>query len=191
MAIVFLVNPRTKKALTQEQVESKQAKAVQFVQNVLGDEEKAAELAALSPAQYAERRGLEFQNPKGKGVMGMGTQVNPRMSEIADQLGQKLDELPDKIAAKIAECLPKVEHGRKTSEASARSNPRSTVQNPSSAVQRRLDRLRDLRGERDEILDAIGDALDCLDDDDPAGAEEVLDDVLGQYDTEENGDDED
>ena len=112
-----------------------------------------------------------------------------QLDELAEKLDKKFDELPDRIAEKIAECLPTARAETSTTKnsgknASAVKNPR----NPNAAITRRLDRLGSLRGQRDAALDAIGDAIDALDSGDPDEAEEILDEILSEYDVEDDGD---
>lgn len=53
----------SKKDKTYEQAEAMQAKAVRFLLDVVGDEEKAREIEGLSVDEYAERKGLRLLNP--------------------------------------------------------------------------------------------------------------------------------
>jgi hypothetical protein len=188
--MVYLINPRApnprSKALSRDQVEAKQAKAVRFAENVLDDEDKADELAALSPEEYAERRGLRLQNPRGKGVISM-RKVNPNGDDLISTLIAKFDELPAKIAEQI--------NGANKSSGEGRGNEQDVNgssrkrRNPSSAVEVRVDRVKDLLSDRDELIDAIGDAVDALDDGDPDKAQDILDDVLGGYDDDDDEND--
>jgi len=40
-----------------------QAKAVRFLENVVGDPDRAAEFEAMSPEEYAEHKGIKISNP--------------------------------------------------------------------------------------------------------------------------------
>ena len=104
---------------------------------------------------------------------------NPAPSPIEPLLGkleETLHELPDKIAGKVAGRLPKPSRIPQT--------------NPNAAISRRIDRLADLRDERDSVLSAVGDALDALDEGDSDAAEDILDEILENYDIEEMDDEE-
>ena len=61
-------NPRTAKVYTEAQVEAKQDKAVRFLRDVVGDDEKADEIEGLSVAEYAERKRIRMGNPKPTSV---------------------------------------------------------------------------------------------------------------------------
>jgi len=63
------------KSATIEQVEKKQEKAVNFLRDVVRDSEKADEIAALSPEEYAERKKITI-NP-GNGKRPHGKRGNP------------------------------------------------------------------------------------------------------------------
>ncbi len=110
-------------------------------------------------------------------------------ANLAD-LADKLNELPDKIAERVAACLPpKADAPAATHEKNpVGSRPKDDpVRNSSATVTRRLDRLKDLREQRDAVLDSVGDALDALDEGDADTAEDILDEVLGQYEVEDQG----
>src|SRR5579864_6445435 len=68
MARVFVYNPhgarnpRKKKALTPEQVEKRQAKAVRFLRDVADDPDRADEIEDLTVREYADRKGFELVN---------------------------------------------------------------------------------------------------------------------------------
>jgi len=59
---IELSNPRGK-TKTREQVEAMQDKAANFLRNVVGDDDKADEIDALSVAEYAERKKITLENP--------------------------------------------------------------------------------------------------------------------------------
>lgn len=54
---------KRKKEKTWAQVEAAQAKAVRFLRDVVGDDEKADEIESLSPGEYAERKKFIITNP--------------------------------------------------------------------------------------------------------------------------------
>jgi len=51
---------------TYQQAEAMQIKAVRFLRDVVGDDEKANEIEELSVSEYAERKGLRLTNPSQK-----------------------------------------------------------------------------------------------------------------------------
>ena len=53
------------KTLTRKQLESRKAQAVRFARDVLGDEDRAEEIEDESLEDYANRRHIQIQNPKG------------------------------------------------------------------------------------------------------------------------------
>ncbi len=52
-----------KKEKTQEQAAAMQAKAVRFLRDVVGDNEKADTIEGLTVSEYGARKGLVFTNP--------------------------------------------------------------------------------------------------------------------------------
>jgi hypothetical protein len=172
MPEVTLINPRRKTALTEDQVAARQDKAVRFARNVLGDDDLANELEELTPAEYAERKGLNFQNPNRKGVKTNMRHLNPereRSSDIADRL-TAIEEKIDKIT-KGAKGKP---------ESGGLFNPRRVRPNP------RAERVEEeLLTERDEILEALQGAQEALDDDRVDEAQEILDEILEDFDMED------
>lgn len=109
--------------------------------------------------------------------------TNPNSAKPLGELAERIDKLPDRIAAKVAERVPT---SRESSASKVDKSSTARAKNPNASVTRRLDRLEDLRGQRDRVLDAIGDALDALDEGDSDGAEDILDEVLGQFDVDED-----
>jgi hypothetical protein len=107
-----------KRALTLEQVERMKSRAVRFVQDVLGDLDRAAEIEAESPEAYAERKGVEI-NPiltvrtirvqdRRLRTMAQGptkAELEQMVDEVADLANEALDpsltreEVIDKVKA--------------------------------------------------------------------------------------------
>src|SRR5580704_14090540 len=52
---------------TLEQVEAMKAKASRFLEDVLGDDERAEEVESESPEEYAERKRITISNPDPRG----------------------------------------------------------------------------------------------------------------------------
>jgi hypothetical protein len=59
------INPKTK---TAEQVEKMQAKAVKFLRDVVGDDEKAREIEGMSLQEYADKKKVQIENPKKRQI---------------------------------------------------------------------------------------------------------------------------
>lgn len=81
------------KQLTLKQVEGRQAKAVGFLQGMLDDPDRAAEVEAESAEDYAARRGFQIVNPE-KEATKMAKTVAQLRAEIAD-LKDEVDELTE------------------------------------------------------------------------------------------------
>jgi hypothetical protein len=88
------------KALTREQVAGRKEKAVRFVRDVLGDEDRASEIEDESVEHYAERRKIAITNPPGRDQMAQPK--NPTKQELLDridQLEQENQDLSDQLDA--------------------------------------------------------------------------------------------
>lgn len=87
------------KQLTREQVQARKEKAVQFVQDVLEDADRADEIADESIEDYAERRKFQITNPK-RSTKQMATKqdLEEKISELEaenEDLQSRLDEILD------------------------------------------------------------------------------------------------
>jgi hypothetical protein len=87
-----------KKSLTREQAESRQAKAVRFVRDVLDDPERAAEIEDEDVADYAERRGFELTN-SGRRTMPNGGNSRTK-SDLLDEI-RELQEQNEELQNQI------------------------------------------------------------------------------------------
>lgn len=90
------------KALTREQLEKRKEKAVRFVEDVLGDPDRAQEIADESLDDYAERRHIRLLNPRCKTVMPSKAELMQRIHELEaenDSLNDKLDAVSDALDA--------------------------------------------------------------------------------------------
>lgn len=77
------------KTLTSDQVSSRKAKAVRFVRDVLGDPDKADEIAHESLEDYAERRKIQIlKNPHGGNMPRVRLMNPPRVSNSQRQTVQ-------------------------------------------------------------------------------------------------------
>ena len=94
------------KRLTREQVEARKKKAALFVENVLDDPGRADEISDESVESYADRRGIQIVNPKGRTrVMATKQQLERQIRELEEEnedLQERLDEILD-IAAPAEE----------------------------------------------------------------------------------------
>jgi hypothetical protein len=91
-------NPRRKKALSSEQVERRQARAVRFLRDVTDDPDLADEIEHLSVAEYAERKGFPLSNPLKK------KEISPvKQQEVVRKLKEELrQEMKDVAAVEVA-----------------------------------------------------------------------------------------
>jgi hypothetical protein len=182
---VRIVNPARKKPLRLEDVERRQAQAVRFTRDVVGDPDLADEIEGLTVEEYAERKGFPLTNPRRKEVreeMPTQTQdVNAKLDRLTDMVhelqrranpcaGQSSEDFSARLE-KISNAVEELRRGRM-------SNP-ANVETPSSA--RALRRAAKLRAQREEILDALEEAQDALDDCKYDEAQEILDQILEDY----------
>lgn len=92
------------KSLTREQLQGRKDKAVRFVEDVLGDPERAAEIEDESLEDYAERRKIQIvDNPRIGACMAPSTkeELKERIRELEeenDELQDALDEIADIVA---------------------------------------------------------------------------------------------
>jgi hypothetical protein len=86
--------------LTRDQLQARKDKAVRFTRDVLGDPDRAEEIAEESLDDYAERRHIKLTNsPKRrKGIMASGKTKADLEQEIAD-LQEENSELQDRLDA--------------------------------------------------------------------------------------------
>ena len=89
------------KALTREQLEGRKEKAVRFVRDVLGDPDRADEIADESLEDYAERRHITLLNPRCRTAMPSKAELTQRIRELEeenDDLQDQLDRVADIVA---------------------------------------------------------------------------------------------
>ena len=93
------------KRLTREQVQSRKAKAVRFVRDVVGDPERAEEIAAESLESYAARRKLQISNPRRSISMARRKTIEDYRQEIADLKNEnaELQEENESLAGQLDE----------------------------------------------------------------------------------------
>lgn len=83
------------KTLTRKQLEGRKTQAVRFVRDVLGDDDRAEEIADESLEEYAERRRVKLTNPKG--VRQMAVTSRRELLERIDELETENEELQDQL----------------------------------------------------------------------------------------------
>ena len=91
------------KQITVDQAQRKQAAAVRFAENFLNDQDKADELADLTPEEYAERRGFEIIDNPGRRLSTMangegGGMTKEEMADYIAELEDQLDSIQDIIS---------------------------------------------------------------------------------------------
>lgn len=85
---------RQPKALTREQLQSRKDKAVRFTRDVVGDADRADEIASESLEDYAERRHIQLSNPRREPTMARKTVADYRaeLKELKEQVRDLEDE---------------------------------------------------------------------------------------------------
>jgi hypothetical protein len=87
------------KEKTYEQAAAMQDKAIRFLRNVVGDDEKADEIEALSVEEYADRKGLILSNPA---PASESTSHQRSTSTMADQDTRTKDQILDNEDAALS-----------------------------------------------------------------------------------------
>jgi hypothetical protein len=88
------------KALTRAQLESRKEKAVRFTQDVLGDPDRAEEIADERLEHYAERRKIQITNPsKRKNAIMATTKSKAELEAENADLRDENQELQDQLDA--------------------------------------------------------------------------------------------
>jgi len=88
------------KTLTRDQLERRKAQAARFTRDVLDDPDRADEIEDESLEDYAERRRIKIQNPKGVTHMAIRSRKDllERIEELEtenEDLQSRLDEISD------------------------------------------------------------------------------------------------
>jgi hypothetical protein len=94
------------KRLTRAQLESRKEKAVRFVRDVLGDSDRADEIAEESLEDYAQRRKIQITNPSKRRNAIMATtkskdELEAENADLRDEnedLKDQLDAIADIVA---------------------------------------------------------------------------------------------
>lgn len=83
------------KKLTREQVESRKRQAVRFVRDVVGDPDRADEIADESLEDYAARRKIQISNPSRKERIMAKRKSAPSYNDLVDRINELEGELED------------------------------------------------------------------------------------------------
>ena len=94
----MLLGVPTNKAKTLEQLEQMRQKAVRFLRDVVGDDDKAEEFNEMTPEEYAEHKGVEIAaNPKRRRMPTSSRPTRAELEERIEDLEQENAELNDKL----------------------------------------------------------------------------------------------
>ena len=85
--------------LTREQAESRKEKAVRFTDDVLGDPDRADEIADESLESYAERKGIDITNPHNRRNTMARSRTRTELEAEIEELQQENQELQDQLDA--------------------------------------------------------------------------------------------
>lgn len=99
---------RSRRLLPRERVERMQDKAVQFVRDVVGNEDLADEIDNLSLEEYADRKKIRLVNKYQKGgesVMPSKRQLEERIEELEER-NSELEETLSSISESANSALP-------------------------------------------------------------------------------------
>lgn len=101
--------PRKPKALTREQLHSRKDKAVRFTRDVVGDADRADEIASESLDDYAAHRRIQLTNPRRRPLMARKTiedyrDENKDLKQQIRDLEDEKETLNDKLDA-VADAL--------------------------------------------------------------------------------------
>jgi len=88
---------RKPKTFTREQLESRKDKAIRFTRDVLGDPERASEIADESVDDYADRRHMQLSNPGRMHTVPRKTvdEYRAEIAELKDEVRELEDENED------------------------------------------------------------------------------------------------
>jgi hypothetical protein len=90
------------KSLSRDQITTRKEQAERFVRGVLGDDERADEIADESIEDYAERRKIHITNPQRRGTrMSTKQELQERIRELEEEneeLSDQLEEIADIVS---------------------------------------------------------------------------------------------
>jgi hypothetical protein len=172
------------KTLTRQQIQSRKAKAVRFVRDVLGDTDRADEIEEESLEDYASRRKIHLINPEGGKAMSRIKIWNPKAVSQPNRAGSVLRNAG---ATVLRNAAPAVAQKESPALAALRQQ-NEELQRQNDDLQDQLDRIADLAGcddpncqpDENELVDTLNDILDIAaagnieeddedDEDDPRG----------------------
>ena len=85
-----------KKRMPLDDIERKQAKAVQFLRDVADDPDKADEFESMSPEEYAEHKGIEIaENNPAFVTLQLGRRPDVTKQEMEERIGELEEENED------------------------------------------------------------------------------------------------
>lgn len=79
------------KKLTRDQIQARKEQAARFTETVLGDPERAREIAAESLEDYAQRRKIQITNPIRRFDMARRKTIEDYRQEVADLKDENAD----------------------------------------------------------------------------------------------------
>jgi cell shape-determining protein MreC len=86
----------SRKRMSLDAIERKQAKAVQFLRDVADDPDKADEFEAMSPEEYAEHKGIEIAESNPAYVrLQLGRRPDVTKQEMQDRIAELEEENED------------------------------------------------------------------------------------------------
>lgn len=86
------------KTKTYQEMEAMQVKAVKFVEDVVGDPQRAREIEEQSVEAYARGKKIQIENPEGRRSMTMeATATKAELTETLDGVESLLDEALDPV----------------------------------------------------------------------------------------------
>jgi ribosomal protein L29 len=95
------------KALTRAQLESRKEKAVRFTRDVLGDPDRAEEIADENLEDYAARRKIQLTNPsKRRNAIMARTKSKAELEAEIDDLKDENAELQDQLVYRFIKQYP-------------------------------------------------------------------------------------
>ena len=94
-----------KKYQTLRQVETSKGRAARFVENVLGDPDRADEIRDEGPEDYAERKGIQIRSNPRRNTMPQKSKQEleeelDEANEYIEELEEQLDDVAEAIAPK-------------------------------------------------------------------------------------------
>jgi len=90
---------------TQDEVQTAKDRAVRFVRDVLGDEDRAEEIADESLDEYAERKGFEVienphqHHPRKDHIVSIQTMTKVELFERVQELEAELEDANDRLSS--------------------------------------------------------------------------------------------